>query len=253
MSEPKTAMLSIDFDFFVREMIDWDWGHNESPIFLNVVWPFRYAGIDDLKEEVDPRTHADFWPPHLRAELQKKGFLLSTNVNLMAADSHYHTLQMLRQCDEWQYEPDYLINIDQHHDLFSDPKDGEPDCGNWWTEYVDKWKKTRHIWIAPKHLDSMKDYGKPVRDVEQVRWSEFELPEPVVVTGIFFARSGCWVPPHLDELFNEMVNEFHPNLKVKCRELDWEMIEVHREQLKEQRREWEAKIESERARGSDVD
>jgi hypothetical protein len=44
--------LSIDFDFFIKEDPMWDFGHNESILFLNFspLWQIRYADYDLVKE-----------------------------------------------------------------------------------------------------------------------------------------------------------------------------------------------------------
>ena len=41
-------ILSIDFDYFIREKILWDFGHSEEQpgLFGDVVWQIRYGNVD---------------------------------------------------------------------------------------------------------------------------------------------------------------------------------------------------------------
>src|SRR4051812_39722521 len=64
------VLLSIDFDFFVRELPEFDWGHSETMFFLDAIWPIRYAtSVFDVEREVDPDVHADFKPEDLGVKL----------------------------------------------------------------------------------------------------------------------------------------------------------------------------------------
>lgn len=205
-----TAIVSVDFDFFVRELPEWDWGHSEnySEGVQDTIWLARYAERD-VKYHTDPRLFADFLPKSLPMALMSKGFVAPKGMLITGCDSHLRILSIIKEHLPADLKPDLLLNLDAHHDLFSEVT-GEPNCGNWWTQLYDQWPETRHVHIVPKWQDTLDWYGKPVRPVEQMRWNDFkiDIKAQVEVVLLFICRSGAWVPPHLDHAFNEMLHQF---------------------------------------------
>jgi len=188
----KKIALSIDFDFFVREDPIWDFGHSEiNPIFLQAAWATRYLHID-LEKECDIKKYADFLPSKLWENLLPKGLHLLSQVPCLIADSHLDAAYWIKN-----NEHDLIINLDAHHDCWPIPKGGI-DCGSWLTPYT-----IETISVYPTWKDSNWD-NPPTRKISIVKWKDFKLSELGLITKIFACRSSAWIPPHLDEDFNQL-------------------------------------------------
>jgi hypothetical protein len=202
----KIVDLSIDFDFFSREENVWDWGHDETPdrIFENQAWQYRYTGSSfDLFEATDPRKYADFLPLNILPELVKKGLVLNSMKKLGIAESHKEAAPFFAKA---KTPADCVVNIDAHHDLFTDTATALH-CGNWVSHLQAEWNTgTEYVQIYPKWKSPNQD-GLPKGKVEIIQWSDW-TPERMAVRNVFICRSGCWVPPHMDGYFIDMVKTF---------------------------------------------
>jgi hypothetical protein len=207
----KTADLSIDFDFFSREELIWDWGHGEREdnLFAHFAWQARYASSAfDLYEATDPKKYADFLPFDIIPNLVKKGLKFDDIKKIGVAESHKEAFRFFSRAKA----PDYLINIDAHHDIYTDCKT-PLHCGNWVSHLHRRWQdNTKWIQIYPKWKaldeegveESVQKTGVPIHAYRFNDWN----PEPVQVRSIFICRSGAWVPPHMDGYFIDMVRTF---------------------------------------------
>jgi len=230
----KRALVSVDFDFFVREKVEWDWGHQETMLFLNPIWTFRYASTINIRRETDPKKYADFEPTEIVHRLWSKNLVQGRRYRVATAESH---LSILEFCKGEAF--DLVINLDAHHDMYHEPKDGKPDCGNLWVPLYDAMPKARHIHVYPKWQNGDL-VTPPVRPIEQTPWPDLKIGNGYEVTRLFFCRSGCWVPPHLDPLFNSMVTQFGRGLAIRERVIDLEAIKKQKAQLAQFRREHHA-------------
>lgn len=205
-NQPVRALLSIDFDFFIREDPLWDFGHSETlfgphDLLGQAVWMIRYRGVA-LHQETDPARHADFLPKEILGALAGKGVHLAEGTPITVADSHRHAFD-----DFMEYAhspPDMVLNLDAHHDLY--PADGRGvQCDNWATHLVDEWSEaTKFVQIYPRWKNVEVDQD-PSREVSTTRWADWKPEVPISVAGVFVARSGSWVPPHHDEGFFRML------------------------------------------------
>jgi hypothetical protein len=202
------TIISVDFDFFVRENPLWDWGHSENnPIFINVAWQARY-GTEDLYKECDIKKYADFDPCLLITELIKLGFKFKSNFKLRIADSHRHCYEAIEEIGKSR-----VYNFDTHHDLWRENKK-QIDCANWlWRAVEDGLVKYVH-WIAPSWSEEFNNGDEHwFNDEPEYRkfinghyFKTFKLDKkPVEVDALFICRSSCWVPPHLDPDFLGMI------------------------------------------------
>jgi len=220
----KTAIVSIDFDYFIREKTGWDWGHCETNLHLNQIWDIRYSTDSiDIKKETDPAIYADFMPDELKNKLAEKNLFLNDFTSTANAESHLAILEFFKAIG---YDCDLFINIDAHHDLFggeTHKTNGGFTCENWWFNVLAKNPTAKHIWIYPNWLSDKlsKAYMQAMelpRPVKSMTFSELNLSDDYAIKGLFFCRSGCWVPPHLDPLFNQMCCSFTSNLFMPERE-----------------------------------
>lgn len=194
-------LLSVDFDFFVRELPEWDWGHNESAIFYETVWPIRYSSFKDLVAETSPVEYADFLPEKLIDELTKLDIRLSPKFQLGVGDSHSFAENFLKK-----KEATTVVNLDAHHDIYS--RLMPITCGNWAYFLMERWHK-EIVWIRPKWLKEG-TLSEPVceKSFWEGTWADMEKFRGCEIEAVFLARSGAWVPPHLDPAFVVMVKTF---------------------------------------------
>lgn len=125
------AFVSIDWDYFVRSLYAWDWGHQESPFFMEGgMWEIRASGLLmqglDLRPEMDPTKWAtpkpwNFWD--ILSQLGYNWLMLdeaeghTDHANFVVADSHAVAGPAFRGAAEDLGPPDIIINFDAHHDM----------------------------------------------------------------------------------------------------------------------------------------
>jgi hypothetical protein len=209
----KQVDLSIDFDFFARELIEWDWGHGDTALFATMIWSARYASSVDVHAETDPAHWADFRPVDLIEVLERRGLRMAPPSDRPAmfwvSESHRALFTRLQGMPA----PDVLLHMDAHHDCWPYPDRREPDgvsCGNWLTALLrrQQWRNVEVIYTRPSWKEERerrcdgKLHTTKVREVVFSDWPGFE--EPVQVRNIFLCRSAPWVPPHLDEQFLDL-------------------------------------------------
>lgn len=173
---------------------------------MSVAWQARYGSID-LYKECDIKKYADFLPIELLFKLKKLGFKFKTNFEMQIADSHKYAYDMIKEMGKTN-----VYNFDAHHDLWREGK--TVDCGNWlWKATMEGLVKYIH-WVAPtwsKEFNNGNEYwfnsnAKYKEYIDGHYFNDFKLAKkPVEVDGLFICRSGCWVPPHCDEDFKNMV------------------------------------------------
>jgi hypothetical protein len=196
------ADLSVDFDFFARELPLWDFGHSEEGMIHELaptLWQMRYGSVD-LHEEAGIHR-ADFEPVTILRALSSKGIRFDSRRKgrFAIADSHAHGYSFFRSSPK----PDMLISLDAHHDFFG--TSARLDCGNWARLLYDEWRDVPFCQVYPGWKEPELD-GAPTRPIRLERWPSWKgLAQPVTVRNVFVCRSPSWVPPHLDEHFYTLV------------------------------------------------
>lgn len=128
------AFVSVDWDYFIRSLYSWDWGHQESPMFMQGwMWATRAASLManglDIEAEMDPARWANpkpasFW--NILSQLGYDFYPLDSMViesggvgvqNFVIADSHAMAGPAFREIAEDIGVPDIIINFDAHHDM----------------------------------------------------------------------------------------------------------------------------------------
>jgi hypothetical protein len=195
--------ITIDFDFFVPEDTIWDMQHAETQLHHKLLWSMRGDLLDKMKTDGEENV---FWSSVL-PQLN-----LDTHA-LCVSDSHAWAMRSAAL-----QHTDLIINFDRHHDCWP-IEDAHADAGmvaahNWLTWWLNQDCDREVLWVYPDNLD-LDDYSAPVWEVEpqfrKVNWSDFDaskwLQADDVVTAMHVCRSGCWVPPWLDEDFLEFIRE----------------------------------------------
>lgn len=218
--DPLAVDVSIDFDFFVRENWEWDFGHDDTQLFASeLIWDSRYATID-LHSETSQLKYADFEAKHLCSKLMDVLKPRGGRVHYLAwADSHSYAARFFLGNDDYgrPFAPAaLLVNIDAHHDGW--PKRmamDEPQAENWALHVQRSWPETQFVQCYPKWKDPSIDGESAIKDVVTFHgWSPFVkgirsmLPSGAYLRNVFICSSQSWVPPHHDNEFVKLVLAF---------------------------------------------
>lgn len=204
-------VLSIDFDYFVRDHPEDDWAQREAPFFIEQIWAMRAAdlyrsGLDPIRDRGLASNPGLFW---IDAGLRRWRFAL--NPKVAVAESHASAFHFLKDADDL-----HIVNVDAHHDLYYDDRDKPLSCANWlWhlakagklksiTTVYPRWRALWNRDFPPRRIiDDFKKLGVKVRFADGVD----KAPKQLTFDRVFVARSGAWVPPWLDESFVDFFAE----------------------------------------------
>ena len=94
-----------------------------------------------------------------------------------------------------------VTNVDMHHDLFND--NPYLDCGNWLMHIRNEIPNTHISWVANPVSEDVYGFDDQLKSMvsntlESVKNRKFDI--------VFLCRSDNWLPPHLDDEFQELVN-----------------------------------------------
>jgi hypothetical protein len=186
------AIVSIDFDYFVPEKAEWDISHKESMLYLDMIWRTRAHLMDVMRT----KYVKGFWQ-----ELET-AFTFDTDT-IHVSESHCTAYTLLGDADT-------LILFDAHHDAWR-AKFGAPiHCEDWVTHGVLNGQIKNIIWVAPSWLMDRTCLGSMMSVVsdqvgDRLKLATFaDITDPdlgVTVETLHLCRSGCWVPPWLDDEF----------------------------------------------------
>lgn len=161
------AFVSVDWDFFVRSLYSWDWGHSESSFFMaGGMWEIRAAGFFgagiNIEEEMSPARYANPKPESFWNILKQLGYDFSVLdrvatefasnwvevPNFVVSDSHSTAGPVFVGVADEIGPPDVIINFDAHHDMgYGDKakikqkmKQGVCSCDMWLLALMDRYK-----------------------------------------------------------------------------------------------------------------
>ena len=267
MAGDTRILLSVDFDFFVREKHIWDWSHAESKMYQEVLWPHRAStflaqGID-LRKETDPGKYAEPTPDRFWSVLERLGY---DTEDVVSCVTNSHTFAAPHWVHHGYFpEDDYLlINFDAHHDLgYRSAEEmekvwesGRVMCGDWLYTLMRAVPnlKAKIVYPSWRGLEEIEKVEKRPEElypflegrVEYGVFSEdfVRLPEDAFVEDAFICRSGAWVPPWLDQLFTDFCysggfgelfaafEDEEGSCALDPRKFSWADVEAYAEQLK---------------------
>jgi hypothetical protein len=209
--EPANAstrrLLVVDFDFFFPNPLDagaadthslrlYDWGHAETVIHREVIWPVRAAAFaaEGLPlPRCQPTT--GFWDR----------FTLDTD-QLLIADSNAYAGPLA-----WEGGYAEVVVFDAHHD-----------CGyrRSYPDYLATGEFTCEDWTYPHHEAGAAitvryppwrrrwPQLEPATGIPAARHTDDGGPLAGVFTTVFACRSGGWVPAWCDEQWQEFIDAF---------------------------------------------
>ena len=195
------TLLTVDWDFFCEEKPEWDIGHQESLLFLKMLWGTRIGLMDQMKTD---GNEVDFWQ-----NFKGVKFLFPTWVS----ESHAYAYSCLAGVSR-------VVLFDAHHDcwegdnLHSDKTAKGVFCHNWLRTWLLKGKNRKATWVKPKWQDACelpKDMKKRVDVVVYSKGMDLGLKGSIIP---HICRSGCWVPPWLDRAFLGFVEGFRGTMEM---------------------------------------
>lgn len=221
-------VLSIDFDYFVdvtkAEIYDMFPDPNENiGLSLNsYLWANHYAERKALLHRSDHAGERSLESVSVSYEefKQVKKYLKSlkrgSGVKIIVTDSHSHIFPALQDLSR----PIKLANLDDHSDFYG--IGSKLNCGNWGNLLYDNIARelltdSEVNWVCrPDSISLIEEnelyetyagflsisHVKPIEVAAHIdNFFDGEVPDM-----IFLCRSSCWVPPHLDYKFLELVN-----------------------------------------------
>jgi hypothetical protein len=213
----KRIWLSVDWDFFQEERLEWDWHHAENRLFQDAVWVCRafFSG-----EDIRGVTHPDLHEPKASTFWQRavQNWDFSECIASRVADSHAKALPFFYSLGNIDDVADELWNFDAHHDLGYDAlstinklsRSGIADAGSWAYVLLSRLKRLqyRHFypaWKDPSIEPNPWSGSRIAKRVSQLSADKVPWDEKVKVTAIFIAKSTAWSPPWNDGEFQKFV------------------------------------------------
>jgi hypothetical protein len=260
-------ILNIDFDYFVREMPNWDWQHAEfGGGLVDMLWWTRAQAFLMRKQDVLQETgfhHVTPEPHNFIETLKSAGFTFEPGLPIVASGSHVFAYFQIVQ---WMREGMYfgkILSFDAHHDMgYHSEKElrhlfdiGRIDCADWQYHLLRRYRMLEGFQIYPgwkgdRETRSGRCSWKTRPSLKQ-RFDtgvfSFDLLKQHAghVSAIYLAKSEAWTPPWHDhvvaEFSHSMASEFET-------EVSTPFVKSHRERDPLVVREWDwGKIEAETA------
>lgn len=207
-----SVLLTVDWDYFIREEPEWDLGHRENPFFSEFIWVARAASFaavgKDLRRETDPKRWGTPPPDGFWKALLDLGFDFSGVEKFVVSDSHLAAgIYFLTNAPP----ADRIVSFDAHHDCgYGRVSPGMMDCANWMRrvlEYNPKLKGTvvYPIWKGLSEWHPNKTHLPKIirRKVNAGIWGHepFTSELPGKVRSLVVCRSSAWTPPFFDKSF----------------------------------------------------
>lgn len=205
------TLLTVDFDFFVPEKPEWDMGHQESLIFLKMLWTSRIGLMDKMKTD---GNESGFWQQFAGVKFTGPTWV---------SDSHAYAHSLLKGVNR-------VVLFDAHHDCWEgdslgvDKSERRIMCHNWLREWLMGGKNRKVTWVKPdwqKACTLPKDMKGRVKVVTYSKGMDLGLEGSV---GLHICRSGCWVPPWLDKAFLAFVEALRRSIPIPMQDGEWNAL-----------------------------
>jgi hypothetical protein len=214
-------LLVVDWDYFIpigmhnpdgslsQHWMLYDWGHRESALFIEALWPARAAGFMRLNLPLPTTTgeEKDFWK---RFSFSRKATVGYADSNAWAASPMVTGLG--RRARQWKN----VWLYDAHHDAgyngadsLKALKEGRWSCEDWMILYwalgaslhvrYPKWR----AYVLSKREESPEPV--PPIPVERLIDAPENRPYTTVFDRVFVCRSGAWTPPWCDDAFSKFL------------------------------------------------
>jgi hypothetical protein len=223
-----STVLSIDWDFFIPEDPVWDIGHNESLMYLKMLWMHRIYLKDKIKTN---GLLKNFW---------KKPLFKGKNPLLFVSDSHAFVQTVISTMGAKR-----VVLLDAHHDCWPKTDGKNIYCHDWGTHFRDQGGDLTWVYPEDRFHKDMSVWNKP-KNLKAIPSSKMTEVDNVIA--IHICRSGCWTPPWLDKKFRSFVRhaekvtthkafslqhgEWDP-MKERFTKNDWKQAEMLQKQMEQ--------------------
>lgn len=223
MESKSRILLTVDWDYFVREDPTWDLGHIETPFFADFMWVARAASFAavgmDLREEMNPYKWGTPPPYSFWKVLQERGFDFSNVKTFVVSDSHL-------AAGVYFLDPGpavrntKVVSFDAHHDCgYNKTAPGIMTCDNWLKRVLlyNHGLKAKVVFPPWKGMRDWNWQSLPKKIVQRVKPVVYghpdDLAEGGVVEKVVLSRSSAWTPPFYDNDFIEFVKDAEHRFK----------------------------------------
>lgn len=194
-------IISVDWDYWFANTLDFDWGHRETMFFVEPIWSIRAGctGIMSGKRALDVmrprREFQHFW----------NQFDDLSTVHLVIAESHLTILELLRQCDVKDAK---IWNFDAHHDLGYGMH--EINCGNWAKAAFDEGRLADYRLVYPQWRLREPEHEKEIPVPDGLEFEYYYEPPHIdeKIDVVFICRSGSWTPTWSDASWMRFIGYF---------------------------------------------
>jgi len=190
-------VLSIDWDYFFPDTIQFDWAHREAPFFMEDLWALRVSNKSILTHKYaldvmqpDKKLLKNFWVKVCPKEPCYLGI----------TESHLDLFHILKGWKDVE-----IYNFDAHHDLYYGTLPKKPECGSWAGHALQKKIVSRYTIIYPPWRENFSglspfDWGEKVIEMFEIpdRLPEFDV--------VFICRSSAWTPSWSDDKWLKFIN-----------------------------------------------
>lgn len=189
-------VLTVDWDYFFSDVEQFDWGHRESHLFMDILWPARYF---DRSLATGQYAHKLVKPSESRLASFWDKVLLSPPPALAITESHgslFTILKVLQRVTPWKAL--HVTNFDQHHDTGYENDYDELDCGNWVRHCDQKLKLEYYKLMYPGwRANTPESILHPTLDYANVQVT-FGWPQSYMIANrydlVHVCRSSAWTP-----------------------------------------------------------
>lgn len=206
MSQKRYNILSIDFDRFLitdKDVLTYFPDGIDMPTPASeLIWGNRYISRDVRDKILSVTIHQNAVNQIVRVLAAQ-----DANTHVLVCNSHREIYDFIHEHTMFE-QPLRIHHLDLHTDLYSTLPD--IDCGNWLWHIRNEYPDTQTVWY-PSAL-SWQIHGKNVRD----SFDEIKLSMPARTQRfdlIFICRSDPWMPPHLDFIFQKMLDQLKEKAK----------------------------------------
>jgi hypothetical protein len=195
-------ILSVDWDYFFPDLAPFDWGHQESDLFIHELWSFRThtRSYRTKKKAIDTVVPDPFYRQFWNATIDSR-----TRVPWMFVISEAHLdivwlIRMIGSCN--------IVNFDQHHDLgYSSTKHtkGYIDSACWVPAMLGNGLLKKYELVYPQWRRKYPEVSDPhdvfdnLSQANCIYYSDKKNWVNRSFDIVFVCRSGAWAPPWSDK------------------------------------------------------
>lgn len=216
----KNILLSIDWDYFMPYIKNWNGSYIENKRSLIKQWYKKYFeskmnGFDIIKKLNVGCQLKDFW------NVISRHFKIDHSIKLIISDSHKFSYDIAKKnsCDE-------VYSFDSHSDLgyggISSLK-FEINCANWLGKLLnDNIISKAHVIYSPYTGEKPENF-KRINSKFNVRYDKLDnIGNNINIKVIHICRSGAWTPPWLDSKFASFIKKVNLPFKIiECPKREW--------------------------------